>query len=236
MRTIIASLIILVIVVGGAPARAQSMCLDDAECAPGQACRQQRCVGSAPAPAPLQPYAAPQPYVPQPYVYTPRPASPGISWAGGAGIFGLVSSGVVLGLASASEGTKDQLVPSLPLGVTATVLLAASVPIVAAGGISARREGQVRGILALRVLGWIFYGLSLAEAGGLIALGTMEVTPPDGMIISTGLLGVSSLVMMSADALVSRKQAAERVGSVRRPTVELWPTLSGNGVGMAGRF
>jgi hypothetical protein len=84
----------------------------------------------------------------------------------------------VLGLAIGSEVTRDEQIPSLPLGATATVLFAAAVPVIMAGGRSARRHGCVRGNLGLRVGGWVVYGLALADAAILVALGANEIEPP----------------------------------------------------------
>jgi hypothetical protein len=158
-----------------------------------------------------QPYAQPQPDA--------RARDEG--WALGGGVFGLVAAASVVALAGASEATRQTQVPSLPLGVTATVLFTASVPVVAAGAASARHGNRALGVRALRVLGWIAYGCALAEATTLIGMGAAKVTPPEGVIISTGLLGTASLGMMSIDALVSRAQARE----AQRSTVGLAATF-----------
>jgi hypothetical protein len=66
--------LLFVALLAGGTARAQTQCLDDAECAPGVRCSNGYC-GTPPAPAP-----APFSYRP---VYAPPPSG-GTGWAGGA--------------------------------------------------------------------------------------------------------------------------------------------------------
>jgi hypothetical protein len=65
------------------------------------------------------------------YVMPTRPADPG--WASGAGVFGIVAGLGTMGLAVGSEVTKDEQIPSLPLGISATALAAISGPVIAVG-------------------------------------------------------------------------------------------------------
>jgi hypothetical protein len=172
----------------------------------------------APAAAPA-PYPAPAPaYAPQPTYYQPGyqpaplavapapgpPADPG--WASGAGIYGIVSGVVALGLAIGAEATKEDTVPSTPLGGVATALFGISLPIVAVGGSSARNNPAVTGSTALRIVAWIGYGITLADAAVLLAQAGGS-TPPDGQILSVGLLGVASMACMSTDAFMSANEA-----------------------------
>jgi hypothetical protein len=143
--------------------------------------------------------------VPQPAAEGPPPDA---GWAQGAGVYGIVAALGTLGLAIGSELTKDEQVPSLPLGVGATVLVGASGPIVAVGASSARQSGQVKGAQGLRITGWIAYGLTLADASVLIAMGANEVEPVDGLITSVGALGALSLLSFSADAFFSAAEAS----------------------------
>jgi hypothetical protein len=138
--------------------------------------------------------------------FNPRPVRSG--WASGAGALGIASGVLVLGLSVGSEFTSsDELVPSLPLGITATVLLGAMGPVVAGGGASARGDGRVEGLLGLRVGGWVAYGLAMANAVALIGLGVADISPPEGQITATGALGMASLVCFSIDAFASGAQA-----------------------------
>jgi hypothetical protein len=137
----------------------------------------------------------------------PEPGDPG--WATGGGVFGVIAAAGTVGLAVASEVTKDEQIPSLPLGIGATALIAIAGPITAVGGASARDRGGVRGSPGLRVAGWLGYALTLLDASALIGLGVAEITPPDGLITSVGLLGASSLTCLAADAFMSASEANE---------------------------
>jgi hypothetical protein len=176
----------------------------------------------------------------------PEPAKPN-GWASGAAGVGIASAVTVLGLALGAEGTKAQgQVPSIPLGATATVILAAMVPVVAAGGLSARRSTGKEGIPGLRVAGWIAYGLALGNAVVLIAEGLGNTQPPPGQITGTGVLGAFSLVAFSADALASRNPALASPSSGGKSRAGDWtmavaPVPESNGrlgctVDVVGRF
>jgi hypothetical protein len=150
------------------------------------------------------------------YVMPSRPADPG--WASGAG--------VTLGLAIGSEATKDEQIPSLPLGVSATVLVAIAGPITAVGAASARDGGDVKGALGLRIVGWVAYGIMLAEASVLIGLGVNEIEPPDGVILSVGALGATSLFSFAGDAFFSAAEAnAKRRSGPQQLTLRVAPSL-----------
>jgi hypothetical protein len=117
-----------------------------------------------------------------------------------------VASAISLGLAVGAEATKDKSVPSGPLGGTATLLYAISLPIVAAGGSSARENAAVTGYAGLRITGWIGYAVTLADAAVLLSqIGKNQ--PPDGQILSVGILGVSSLVCFIVDGYASASKA-----------------------------
>jgi hypothetical protein len=136
-------------------------------------------------------------------------------------VFGVIAGVGVLGLAVGSELTKDHQIPSLPIGIGATALTLIAGPVVAVGAGSARHSGA-RGVLGLRIAGWLGYALTLADAGVLIGLGVAQVTPPDGTITSVGLLGATSLILLSADAFASAGQASD-VGT--RPAPSTWARL-----------
>jgi hypothetical protein len=146
------------------------------------------------------------------YLVQTRPPDPG--WATGAGVFGIIAGIGALSLTIGSEATKDEQNPSLPLGIAATSLIAVGGPITAVGAGSARQGGDVQGALGLRILGWVGYGLTLAEAIVLIGLGVNEVEPPDGVIVSVGALGATSLFSFAGDAFFSAAEAeAERAAA-----------------------
>lgn len=210
-------------------------CVDNAGCQGGEYCSGGSCVPMA-APAPLPPPA------------------PSDGWALGGAIVGFVGIGVTTGLGIPSAITSDELVPSLPLGVAATVTIGAMAPIAHAGGKSARRGGGVRGALGLRIPAWIAYGVSLMDALVLIGLGAAEVDITYApFIASTVALGDLALAFFAADALVARSQARAKMAETpsattaarRSPPPRLSPTLapvpgidgfSGAVLGVGGAF
>jgi hypothetical protein len=128
-------------------------------------------------------------------------------WASGAGTYGIISGAIALALAIGSEITKKDTIPSAPLGGAATALFAVSLPIVASGASSARGNPAVTGSAALRIVGWIGYGVTLLDAAVLLAQ-VGQSTPPDGQILSVGLLGAASMGCMAADAFMSASEAS----------------------------
>lgn len=172
---------------------------------------------ATPAPAPVPPapyYAAPPPATyalpPPPYVPAVAAAQPTVpsdpGWAAGAATYGIISGAVSLGLAVASEATKEDTIPSAPLGGVATALFAVSLPIVAIGGSSARGHPAVTGSAGLRIAGWIGYAVTLIDAGYLLSQ-VGQGTLPDGLILSVGLLGGASMACFVVDARMSAAEA-----------------------------
>jgi hypothetical protein len=217
------------------PLVAAPTCHSDSDCPGELLCQAGECW---PEGAPPPPRPQPQP---QPFALGVGPTLPRLTndpgWSMGAGVYGIIASTLFMGLAIGSEVTRDHQVPSLPLGSMATLVHIASVPIVAAGGASARRGGG-RGVLGLRVAGWVLYGLTLVDACALIALGVMKQEPPAGVISAAGVLGMTSGVFMSVDALVAHAQAGDhgrREGAARvAPSFAV--TRDGGVVGVVGTF
>ena len=91
-------------------------------------------------------------------------------------------------------------------------------PIVAIGGASARNHPSVKGAPALRVVSWIGYGLTIADAGLLIGL-SYDNKIDNGQILSVGLLGALSTLGFAIDAGASARQTAalqpQRVSGAR---------------------
>lgn len=170
------------------------------------------------------------------------PANTG--WAMAGGIIGLIGAlGIgITGFASgaAAEGRDEET--AIPLGVVAALLTVAMVPVAFAGARSARRAGDVRGVGALRVLGWILYGLTIAGTlGSLYVLLLDEDVPPE-LIYALTVGGVMSELFMAIDAFVGYGQAKSQsslasgvmigpaIGAVRAPDGQ---SLSGTlGVGL----
>lgn len=170
---------------------------------------------------------------------SPPPAA-ATGWALPAGIIGFVGAVGVLGLAVGSELTSDDQIPSLPLGAAATVLVAALGPVTFAGGRSARSPA-VTGLLGLRIVGWVSYGVCLVNALALLLLGVIDVEPPDGYIAAVGVLGTLSLTSFAIDAVAGYSEASSlassdadwgpSLGFARDSTGHRLPTL-----GAAARF
>ncbi|MGI5864360.1 MAG: dickkopf-related protein [Myxococcales bacterium] len=193
-----------------APARAQ--CTKDTDCKGDRICINGACTSpapapspySAPAPAPTSYTTAPAPYAQPAPAYAPRPMRTG--WATGAGALGIASGVLVFGLALGAEalnGTDE----ALPVGIAATTLFAAMSPVVAGGAGSARSDPRVDGLLGMRILGWTTYGLGMANALVLVAIGLADGSPDTGLITLAGGLGLVSLVSLSIDAFVSGAEA-----------------------------
>ncbi len=200
------------------PAYARAQCRSDAECKGDRICVGGVC--QAPA-SPVPPAAA----APAPRTGEPQ----GAGWASTAGALGIASAAAVLSLAIGAEVTKEDQIPAIPLGGAATLILAAMGPVVAGGAASAQGPG-VPGNPGLRIAGWVFYGISLADALVLIALGVSEVQPPDGLTTSVGLIGAGALSFFAADAFTSASQAED---AARQGAATVAPAL-GTAVGSDG--
>ena len=126
-------------------------------------------------------------------------------------ISGSILSPGILGLDIASAITRGQtnnMVPALPLAACSQLVTEISIPIVAGGG-SSSRHGRAKGILGLRIGGWISYGVSIGAifismAG--LGIGANE-PPPPALILVDGIISASSCLMLLEDAIVSNSQA-----------------------------
>jgi hypothetical protein len=191
------------------PAAPAAGCNSDAECKGDRICVDRSCQSPT---AVTQP---PPPGVPGSEMSTtpvmPPSPPPHNGWALAGGITGLALTIPAFFVTIGSEVTREDQIPSLPLGAVATVLIAAGVPIAFAGAQSARRGAGVRGGQGLLITGWVFYGLAISNAIGLIAMGVSDISPPPGIISLTGVLGLVSGVTMSVGAFVAHKQATHEV-------------------------
>jgi hypothetical protein len=202
-------------------------------CPAGQACAGSgQCVSTqvaapAPAPAPGGAYGA------------TGPADAG--WARGAAVFGYISGAVILGgtagvVALNDSSTDDD---ARTLGIVTTLYLAASAPVVAVGGGSAREHPAVKGNSALRIVSWIGYGLTLVDAAFLVGV-SFESEVSNAHILSVGVLGALSTVGLALDAHISASQAdAVRMAEQPRAALTLAPafglTRPANPLTSAGR-
>lgn len=145
----------------------------------------------------------------QPQVVYRRPLSRG--WAIPGGALGVVFSGVTLGLEIKSEIERENDI-SMAYGGATLGVMGLWTPLVFAAAKSARNgDPRVRGVVGLRITGWVTYGLAWASGVSLIAMGLAEVTALPGYIAATTAVGVASILCMSIDAFVSGAQAGRAI-------------------------
>lgn len=183
-------------------------CVADSECKGDRICDAGTCQ------APSAAIQAPHPGQTTPLHESGEPLVRGWGRAGGA--IGLATSIPALLLAIGSDVTREDQIPSLPIGVTATVLIATGVPIAFSGAKSARRGAKVTGGTGLIITSWVFYGLSMSNAIGLIGMGVSEIQPPAGVISLTGILGLTSGVTMAIAAFAADNQARTKIEASRQ--------------------
>lgn len=160
---------------------------------------------------------------------TGGPANPG--WGRKAFVLSIITAIVVGGLTAGIVIADDETV-GLALGIPATLIGAITLPIVASGGKSARRSGNVVGNPGLRLAGWILYGLALGDAVVLIGLGLGDSPAPAPVAGSVGLLGMASAIALGVDARNSAIEAELKagmiqpaVGAARDASGDLTPTV-----------
>jgi len=169
-------------------------------------------------------------------------------WALAGAIVGFVGMAVAGGLGGAAAAIYDAGLATGLLGFSSIVTVAATGPIAFAGGKSARRTG-VPGVLALRVLSWVTYGSCLANGITILALGAAGFSVPAWPMITTAVLGVTSLMLFAIEALKCHKQAKSGNTTARSDSDEKHVTLApgvapvlgsegvaGGVVGLVGQF
>jgi hypothetical protein len=129
-------------------------------------------------------------------------------WASAGGKLGIVSAIAVAGMVTAIVIADDEDV-GIPVGSAALVIAGVTIPVVGRAGASARNHPAVIGSPGLRLAGWIFYGLSIADGLTLLGLAISDVDIPPAVTASVGALGTASAVFMSLDAFSSAAQARE---------------------------
>ncbi len=140
--------------------------------------------------------------------------------------YGYVAAPVVLGLSIASEITKQNQLPAMPLGISAVAITAISVPIIGSNARSLDSDWQ-----RVKTASWVAYGGGMLCAGVLIATGIMEVTPPTPVIAVTGLMCATSIVLMTRCTNHSNSATVERNHKNVKLNFGLAPYKNG-GIGM----
>jgi hypothetical protein len=235
---------------------ARAQCTKDADCKGTRVCNQGECV------EPSAPKPPPPPGMVRTVLGEPSLAPPETGWATGSAILGFVFSGVALALTAASAATieDDTPLPAAPLGGVVILTTIVMTPVVSSGGSSARRlYPNLRGSPGLQISSWVTYGISIAEGIAMLVLAVPGVdlgAPHPALIGTCGLMGMTSIILMSADSLVSRSEAWEYFekhgGKLAlelddEPAFELSPVVapvidldgrstSGATLGLAGRF
>ena len=172
------------------------------------------------------------------------PSDPDPGWAIPGSIVGFGGAALSLALAIGGEVTREEDVPGMPLRVASLVTVAAVGPITFVASGSARgTDPRVRGVMALRIIGWISYGVTLASGLGLFFMGEVTGDPPPALTVAgTGVLGAASLSLFAIDALVAGRQGARfrdvDAGVVSAPTLARWLAAvpGGAAVGVGGAF
>jgi hypothetical protein len=136
-----------------------------------------------------------------------------------------------------------ETVPSVPLGVAATVLVAALGPITFVGAQSAKRGAGATGAKGAMITGWITYGISILAALYILLFNVGDIIEaPSWLIVVDGVVGAVSLALFSTDALVAWSEASQGAiseGPAVLPTL-LWARESDGGslptLGLRTRF
>jgi hypothetical protein len=126
----------------------------------------------------------------------------------------VIVAGTIGSMANNETSTADT---ARNIGGATTLYTAVAIPIIAVGGGSARENPQVHGSRPLRIVSWIGYGVTLADASVLIALSFS--TPIDnGQIASVGALGAVTALGFSVDASTSAGEADALRERMARPS------------------
>jgi len=139
-------------------------------------------------------------------------------WAMGAGTYGYVAAPIVLALAIGSEITKGDDLPALPLGGSAILISTISVPIIAAGGSTARTPERIKGS---RLPAWVAYGGGLVSSTFLFVTGILGYTPTTPLITCNGLILSCSIILMAKDARLRGKTALKGKTADNNGTLDL---------------
>lgn len=153
-----------------------------------------------------------------------EPASPG--WARKAGKLG-IGTAVLLALAGAGIVIADDPDVGLAIGIPATLLGGIMIPVVGAGGSSARKRGSgVVGSPGLHRAGYVIYAIALTDAAVLLGFAFADDPLPAPVSASVALLGSASAICLSIDARKSASQAEALQAAGQAAIVPVVPTVS----------
>ncbi|MFZ5444111.1 MAG: hypothetical protein ACOZQL_29210 [Myxococcota bacterium] len=189
-------------------------CLDTGEC-------------SAPVVAPAPASVAPQ----APAYVAPPPAAPSVApvgqrvnhgWATGAGVLGVVSAALITGFTAVTIAFNGNDIAKYSGAVT-LLYAGISIPIVAVGAGSGRWDPSIRGGLGWRIVGWVTFGLAMANGVIALGLGLADFTVPSAVIASLGGLGVLSALSHGIDAFITGGEGRTLAAGGTASTVRAQP-------------
>lgn len=154
-------------------------------------------------------------------------------WATGAGVLGVVSAGVIVGLTAVTVAINGNDIANYTGGVT-LLFAAVSVPVVAIGAGSGRWDPSIRGGVAWRVVGWVSFGLAMVNGVVSLGVGLSGVTVPSVLIATLGGLGALSAVSHALDAFITggegRALAAQPTSGLQHQPLFYWVRDSRGGL------
>lgn len=128
----------------------------------------------------------------------------------------------ILGLGITSGAIYDNPELTIPMGAAATLIGAIGIPIVAHMASKTRKSTGVEGNPALRLAGWIGYGLALSDAVIILSLAAGGTDTSGGPTYSVAVIGSVASILMALEANQTYKQ-----GSSLKRTTSIQPTFGG---------
>jgi len=207
MATIAAAVAVHLII----PRDSWALCESDADCSDGRKCVDGLCV---------LPEAVAE-------VAADGEAVESTNWGLGAGVAGLIAAAAVATTGIIAGANTDVDHVYLPFATASTAMLVITTPIVFVGGKSARVEETVNGISALRIIGWIVWGLSVAtSAVTFLAYAIADGPPPAELLYSTSSGGAVGELMIAGDAMVSAGQVTSAKAVLSSDQPMFMPSIS----------
>lgn len=176
------------------PCASSEVCLETGECAAG--------VGGAPSAVPVG-----------------QRVNRG--WATGAGVLGAVSTGLIATVTLVTMAINGSDAANYT-GALAILFTGVAVPLVAVGAGSGRWDPLITGSAPWRVVGWIAYGLAVANALVALGIGLLGDTFPTEGIASLGVLACIGSLSHMADAFITAGQGRELLGGGEARAPAAW--------------